>query len=128
MFISIHYFEDPAMTENTSNLPIIGGIMAAIGAGLCCAGPFVLVLLGISGSWIGNLSLFEPYRPFFIFVVLVLFSWAGWKVYRPIENCDQDTACAIPAARKRHQIIFWIAALLSLVLVTSNVWIIWFVE
>lgn len=116
------------MTQNTSNVPIIGGIMAAVGAGLCCAGPFVLVLLGISGSWIGNLSLFEPYRPFFIFAVLVLFSWAGWKVYSPIENCASDTACAIPATRKRRQIIFWITALIALVLVTSNTWIIWVVE
>jgi mercuric ion transport protein len=116
------------MTENPSNLPIIGGILAATGAGICCAGPFVLVLLGISGSWIGNLTLFEPYRPVFIFAVLVLFSWAGWKIFRPVDECEPGTACAVDSTRKRRQIIFWVAAFIALVLVTSNYWIIWFVE
>jgi|TARA_R110000868_G_scaffold133653_3_gene345345 uncharacterized membrane protein YqaE (UPF0057 family) len=46
-----------------TRLPIIGGITAAIGASLCCVGPFVFLSLGISGAWIGNLSLLEPYRP-----------------------------------------------------------------
>ncbi|EFB9870222.1 TPA: mercuric transporter MerT family protein, partial [Salmonella enterica subsp. enterica serovar Minnesota] len=54
------------MSQKESNLPIIGGVIAAVGAGLCCAGPFVLLLLGVSGSWIGNLTLLEPYRPIFI--------------------------------------------------------------
>ena len=64
-----------------SNLPIVGGIIASIGAGLCCAGPFVLLLFGVSGSWIGNLTLLEPYRPIFILLALALFSFAGWQVY-----------------------------------------------
>ena len=58
------------------NLPLIGGVMAAIGAGLCCVGPFVLLTLGISGAWIGNLTLLEPYRPIFIAIVLLFFGWA----------------------------------------------------
>ena len=48
------------MTKNNSSLPLAGGIAAAIGAGLCCAGPLVLLLLGVSGSWIGNLTVLEP--------------------------------------------------------------------
>lgn len=114
------------MSEKDSNLPIIGGVIAAVGAGLCCAGPFVLLLLGVSGSWIGNLTLLEPYRPLFLLAALGLFGFAGWKVYRPVEDCEPGTACAVPLVRKRRQVIFWIAALTALVLVTSNYWIIWF--
>ena len=55
-----------------SNVPVIGGVIAAIGASLCRVGPFVLLTLGISGAWIGNLTLLEPYRPFFIVIVLLL--------------------------------------------------------
>ena len=66
------------------NLPVIGGVMAAIGASLCCVGPFVLLSLGISGAWISSLTLLEPYRPVFIAVVLLLFGWAGWQMYRPV--------------------------------------------
>ena len=42
-----------------------GGV-AAILASTCCLGPLVLVALGFSGAWIGNLTLLEPYRPLFI--------------------------------------------------------------
>ncbi|ABI73319.1 mercuric transporter MerT family protein [Shewanella frigidimarina] len=114
------------MSPKDPNLPIIGGIVAAVGAGLCCAGPFILLLLGVSGSWIGNLTLLEPYRPIFIVVVLALFAVAGRNVYRPMEACDPGTACAVPQVRKRRQVIFWLTALAALVLVTSNYWIVWF--
>ena len=29
-----------------NNLPLIGGVLAAVGASLCCIGPFVLLTLG----------------------------------------------------------------------------------
>ena len=114
------------MSKKETNLPLIGGIIAAIGAGLCCAGPFILLLLGVSGSWIGNLTLFEPYRPILIIVVITLLSVAGWNVYRPIDECEPGTACATPQVRKRRQIIFWLTSLTALILVTSNYWIILF--
>jgi len=114
------------VSEKETNLPLIGGMIAAIGAGLCCAGPLVLLLLGVSGSWIGNLTLLEPYRPFFILAVFALFGFAGWKVYRPVEDCEPGTVCAVPEVRKRRQLIFWLATLVALALVTSNYWIIWF--
>ncbi len=114
------------MSKRDPNLPLIGGIAAALGAGLCCVGPFVLVTLGVSGAWIANLTLLEPYRPFFIAAALALFGWAGWNVYRPLENCGPDTICAVPLARKRHRRIFWLAAAVALVPVAGAYWIPWF--
>ncbi len=114
------------MSDKEWNLPLIGGVVAAVGAGLCCAGPFVLLLLGISGAWISKLTLFEPFRPYFIFVVIVLFGYAAWKVYRPIEKCEPGT-CTLPHVRLRRQIILWMTGLIALALVTSNYWIILFV-
>lgn len=111
------------MPTNHSNLSLVGGIAAAIGAGLCCVGPFLLLTLGISGAWIGNLTLLEPYRPLFIAAVLASFGWAGWKIYRPIEVCKPGNACAVPQLRKRRQVIFWATALVALVLITSTYWI-----
>ena len=74
------------MSPKDPNLPIIGGIVAAVGAGLCCAGPFILLLLGVSGSWIGNLTLLEPYRRQVIFwltalAALVLVTSNYWIVW-----------------------------------------------
>ena len=114
------------MSIKESNLPVIGGIVAAIGAGVCCASLFVLLLLGVSGSWIGHLTMLEPYRPIFILLVLTSFGFAGWKVYRPIGMCAPGTVCAVPQVRKRRQVIFWLSALTALMLVTSNYWIVWF--
>ncbi|MBX3630638.1 MAG: mercury transporter [Nitrosomonas sp.] len=111
------------MSKKEFNLPIIGGIIAAAGAGLCCAWPFVLLLLGVNGSWISNLTLLEPYRPLFILVVFVLFGWVGWNVYRSVEECEPGSACAVPRVRIHRQIIFWVAALIALALVTSAYWI-----
>jgi hypothetical protein len=55
--------------------------------------------------------------------VLALFGWAGWKVYRPVEDCEPGTACAVPRVRKRRQVVFWIALFFALALVTSAYWI-----
>ena len=85
-----------------TRLPIIGGITAAIGASLCCIG---------------------PYRPVFVMLVMLLFGWAGWQIHRPVEACEPGTACAVPHTRKRRQIVFWIAVIVALVLVTSTHWI-----
>ena len=115
------------MSQNESNLPMVGGIIAAIGAGVCCVGPLVLLLLGISGSWISNLTAFEPYRPVFILVVVLLLGYAGWKIYRPIEECEPDSACAIPATRHRRKVTFWLTTASAIILITSNYWILWFV-
>lgn len=113
------------MSQDSNRLspPIAAGLLAAVGAALCCVGPLVLLMLGISGAWIGNLTLLEPYRPIFVLAVLVLFGWAGWKLYRPIEACEPGTACAVPRVRKRRQVVFWIALFFALALVTSAYWI-----
>ncbi|MGR5415051.1 mercuric transporter MerT family protein, partial [Vibrio astriarenae] len=31
--------------------PLVAGVLAAIGASVCCVGPLVLLALGIGGSW-----------------------------------------------------------------------------
>jgi len=113
------------MDKKISNAPLIGGMIAAIGTGLCCVGPLVLLLLGIGGSWIGTLTLFEPYRPIFTLIVIVLFGLAGWKLYRPQEDCQPGTACAVPQTKNRRKAIFWIASLIALTLVTSYYWVPW---
>ncbi|HZE91048.1 MAG TPA: mercuric transporter MerT family protein, partial [Rhizobacter sp.] len=31
---------------------LVAGVLAAIGASVCCVGPLVLLMLGIGGAWI----------------------------------------------------------------------------
>jgi len=59
---------------------LVTGSFAAILASTCCLGPLVLVALGFSGAWIGNLTALEPYRPIFIGAALVALFFAGRRV------------------------------------------------
>jgi hypothetical protein len=69
---------------------ITAGVLAAIGASICCVGPLVLLGLGISGAWIGSLSAFEPYRPVLIGITLVFLALAFRKLYLVPQVCAPD--------------------------------------
>ena len=91
-----------------------GGV-AAVLASTCCLGPLVLVMLGFSGAWIGNLTVLEPYRPLFIGVALAALFVAYRRIFRPAQACTPGEVCAIPQVRGSYRLIFWIVAALVLV-------------
>ena len=94
---------------------LVAGGLAALLASTCCLGPLVLVTLGISGAWIGNLSALEPYRPIFIGAALVAMFFAYRRIFRPAQECKPGEVCAVPEIRRGYQIMFWIVAALVLV-------------
>lgn len=89
--------------------------LAAILASTCCLGPLVLVTLGFSGAWIGNLTVLEPYRWFFIgtAVVAMFFAWRG--IFQASHACKPGEVCAVPQVRRAYKAIFWIVVALVLV-------------
>src|SRR5713101_7601643 len=91
------------------------GGLAAILASTCCLGPLLLVALGLSGAWIGNLTLLEPYRPFFIASTLVALFFAGRRIFRSAQTCQPGEVCAVPGTRRLYKIIFGIVSALVLV-------------
>lgn len=97
-------------TDRFISLGPVGAIISALLASLCCVGPFVLVMLGVSGAWIGNLRAFEPYRPLFILITLGLLAAGFYNVYRkPTEVCEPGTLCAVPQTKKMGKIVLWSA-------------------
>jgi len=100
--------------QNGRGALVTGGV-AAILASACCLGPLVLVTIGVSGAWIANLTLLEPYRPIFVGVALVALFVAGRSVFRPVEACKPGEVCAIPQVRATYKLIFWVVAALVLV-------------
>lgn len=102
------------MTNDKGNGTLIAGVLAAIGASVCCVGPLVLLTLGISGAWIGNLTAMEPYRPFFIGLTLLFLGLSFRKLYLVPQVCVPETPCADPLTIKRQRLIFWIVAVLLL--------------
>jgi mercuric ion transport protein len=93
---------------------LVGGV-AAVLASTCCLGPLILVALGLSGAWIGNLTLLEPYRALFIAGALVALIFAARRIFWPAQACEPDEVCAAPQSRRVYKVIFGIVALLVFV-------------
>ncbi len=99
-----------------AKLGLAGAVVAAIAASACCVGPLVLMLLGISGAWIGNLTALTPYQPIFMTVALGLLGLAFYKVYggKKEESCAPGSACSNPKMGRLNKIVLWIFAALVL--------------
>jgi len=106
----------PENAPRASSFALGAAAAAALLASACCVAPLALVLLGISGAWIGQLAAFEPYQPFFLAAAAGALFLAWRKIWRA-PDCADGRACAAPAAKRAQKVIFLtVAALLVLVL------------
>lgn len=106
--------KDNSRSESQHGRGALGiGSLAAILASVCCLGPLVLVAIGVSGAWIGNLTVLEPYRPIFIGAALVALFFAYRRIFRPAEACKPGEVCAVPQVKTAQKIIFVIVAALT---------------
>jgi len=103
------------MFKDKSGGPLLAGGVAAILASTCCLGPLLLVTLGFSGAWIGNLTVLEPYRPIFIGVGLLALFFAYRRIFRPVQACNPGEVCAVPQVKKAYKVIFWAVAALVVI-------------
>ncbi|MBI5912011.1 MAG: mercuric ion transporter MerT [Betaproteobacteria bacterium] len=94
---------------------LAAGGLAAILASTCCLGPLVLIALGFSGAWIGNLTVLEPYRPIFIGAALVALFFAYRRIFHPATACKPGEVCAIAQVRSTYKVLFWLVAALVVV-------------
>lgn len=89
---------------------LLAGAAAAIGASACCAGPLLLVVLGVGGAWGSRLVALQPLQPYLVALALVFFGFAFYRLYRTQEACAPGEACALPAVRQRQRVVFWLVA------------------
>jgi mercuric ion transport protein len=94
---------------------LLAGGLAALLASACCLGPLVLLTLGVSGAWIGDLTALEPYRPVFIAVAVVALILAGRRIWRAQDACAPGDVCAVPRVRRAQKSLF--AVVVALVLI-----------
>jgi mercuric ion transport protein len=87
---------------------MIGGVLAAIGASLCCVGPLVLLSLGFGGAWLAYLTGFEPVRPVLLVLALCFLGLAFRNLYVVPRTCEPGAPCPAGAAIARQRIMFWI--------------------
>ena len=109
--------------SNKKNLAAAGGVLGAMLASTCCIGPLLLVTLGVSGAWIGNLSALQPYQPIFIAATLGFLGFGYWQVYRkPKKACEEGSYCASPTSDRVVKIALWAATGLVIVALTIDLW------
>ncbi len=96
-----------------ANLGLLAAVGTALAASICCLGPLVLVSLGATGAWIGQLSSLEPYRPFFMVLSVVFLGFAFFRVYRAgPEACEAGQPCARSGSKRVTKVSLWVVALL----------------
>lgn len=115
-----------AATPATAKLPLAGGVIAGIAASVCCVGPAVLVLAGVSGAWIGSLEALTPYRWIPIAVAALFFGLAARRLFFAPKACAPGTACADPGTLRGQRIVFVLALGAVMALVAFPWYAVWF--
>ena len=95
-----------------------GGLIGAILASTCCIAPLLLLTLGVTGAWMGNLTALAPYQWYFIAATLGFLGAGFWYVYwKPKQACEDGSYCASPASDRVIKVALWFAtALVALAL------------
>jgi mercuric ion transport protein len=104
-----------SMTINTKG-SLIAGVLAALGASACCAGPLILLMLGISGSWASHLLALEPYSPYLTGLTLLFIAAAFHNLYLRPRACAPGDGCAAEPLKRNQQLVFWLIAVPVLLL------------
>lgn len=107
--------------ENKSGWLVGGGVIAALTASVCCIGPLVLTILGVSGA--AALSKFEVIRTPMIALVLLFFGIAGVSLYRKRNVCEPGSICADPKKFRKMVFFYWIGLLIAVLGITSPQWV-----
>ena len=94
---------------------LLASTVAALLASVCCLGPLLLLLLGVSGAWIGNLTLLEPYRPLFITIAIVSLLLAGRRLFSSKRDCENNGVCSQTKLSVWYKAIFFSTLVLILV-------------
>ena len=100
-----------------------GALAGAVLASACCVIPLALVILGVSGAWIANLTALEPYKPFTAALALILLGSGFWHVYfKPKPVCVDGSYCARPESRRLTKTVLWIGLLIVVLTLTLGWW------
>ena len=86
--------ESKKVATTTTGAIGLGAIASFIG--LCCIGPWVVVLFGVPGAVV--LAGWQPYRLYIIAAAAGLLAWAFWRVYRPKPVCEDGTCPTQPSS------------------------------
>ena len=103
-------------------------IATAFGASVCCIGPIVAVMFGMTS--LAALAKYEQLRPIFGVVTFALLAVAFYATYkRPVEaECEPGSVCETTGPvrmQKINRIAVWIATTVAVVVFTFPTWSGW---
>ncbi len=104
----------PSRTDKTVAATTGGAIGASAFAsfiGLCCIGPWAVVLFGVSGAV--TMARWQPFRPYILGLAAMMLAWAFWRVYRPQRVCADGTCPTGPSIWLK--LMLWVAAVMIVV-------------
>ncbi|MBZ0251384.1 MAG: mercuric ion transporter MerT [Burkholderiales bacterium] len=104
--------EFPSQEPSSGGGALLAGGIAAILASTCCLGPLVLITIGVSGAWISNLTVLEPYQPIFVGVAVIALLLAWRRIWRPAAACEPGQVCAIPQVNRAYKALFGVVTAL----------------
>ena len=108
-----------------SVLATAGGVGAAFLASVCCIGPILLVTVGIGA---GVAAAFEPLRPLFGVLMLLLFGFGFYGVYGRYNAVPESAAAGQACARSgrvRDRVLLWVGFFIAVVIWSFPTWSVW---
>lgn len=97
---------------------LVAGVLAALGASACCAGPLILLLLGVGGGWASHLIAFEPYSSYLTALTVLFLGAAFYNLYLRQRACALCDACVTDRVIRNQRIMYWLVALPVALLLT----------
>lgn len=95
------------------------GLLAAIASSICCIGPLVAGIAGLSGA-ASTFSWVEPLRPYLIGFTVLALGFAFYQAYKP-KKAEAD-CCAVDEAPKKRFFqtkgFLWVMAALAAIFLT----------
>ena len=110
-----------------ARLGMAASIATALGASICCIGPIVAVMFGMTS--LAALSKYEPLRPLFGGATAILLGVAFYATYRKLATvCEPGSICetqGVDRVRKINRAAVWIATVVAVIVFTFPTWSAW---
>jgi len=103
------------------SLVIGGGVLAAIGASLCCIGPLLFVALGIGAF--GAASVFESARPYLLGAAVLALAFGFYRTYFRRESCAPGEVCATKPINRASRAALWVASVAVLAFALASYYV-----
>jgi len=99
---------------------LVGSVVAAILASMCCIGPLMFGLLGIGG--IGFASALAPLRPWLIGATALFLAAGFYLAYRPRDSAACEDGVCRPADRRTQRVLLWMTTAFAVAFMTYPSW------